>query len=35
MTPEMALFLYGLITLAELLHRLYRLVRPNAGAVFA
>lgn len=35
MTPEMALFLLGVITLAELLYRLYRWVRPNAGAVFA
>jgi hypothetical protein len=35
MNPEMALFLLGLITLTEFLYRLYRLVRPNAGAMFA
>lgn len=35
MSPLDALFLLGVITLAEFLHRLYRLVRPNAGPVFA
>lgn len=35
MTPELALFLYGLTFVVEFGVWLYRVIRPSAGTIFA